>query len=168
MSFGQESFWTDEIVREFRKLWGEGHSTQEIARRLGTSKNSVVGKSFRLELNRRPSPIRPRNPEGKIPPRKQSFLPPLVSTPCPPERLPPAAHVQPPRPIQPPTPIISRRKMACCWPLGEPGTKTFRFCDQPSIAGKPYCSEHAKLADAKLKLADAKLRLRTIAEQQYG
>jgi len=49
--------WNDEIVRRLRWLWDEGHSTAEIGRRLGVSKNAVVGKVHRLDLPTRPSPI---------------------------------------------------------------------------------------------------------------
>lgn len=44
-----------------------------------------------------------------------------------------------------------RRGLTCCWPLGEPGTKEFRFCGGEPTAGKPYCTEHAALAYVKLR-----------------
>ena len=50
--------WTDDTIRELRQLWSEGHSTAEIGRRIGISKNAVVGKAHRLDLPTRPSPIR--------------------------------------------------------------------------------------------------------------
>ena len=43
------------------------------------------------------------------------------------------------------------RIVTCCWPLGEPGTRSFRFCDDASEPGKPYCSEHVKLAYVKVR-----------------
>ena len=42
--------WTDERVAQLTQLWDEGHSTSEIGRRLGITKNSVVGKARRLDL----------------------------------------------------------------------------------------------------------------------
>lgn len=45
-------------MRELRVLWAAGHSTAEIGRRLGVSKNAVVGKAHRMDLGGRPSPIR--------------------------------------------------------------------------------------------------------------
>jgi GcrA cell cycle regulator len=57
-----------------------------------------------------------------------------------------------PRVMMPSAPIQARRSApSCCWPIGEPGTKTFRFCDDASMAGKPYCDEHAKLAYVKIR-----------------
>jgi GcrA cell cycle regulator len=52
----------------------------------------------------------------------------------------PSAHIQGRRPAP-----------SCCWPIGEPGTKSFRFCDDLSISGKPYCDQHAKLAYVRVR-----------------
>ena len=51
--------WTPERIGELEKLWAEGLSTAEIGRRLGVSKNAVVGKAHRLRLPGRQSPIDP-------------------------------------------------------------------------------------------------------------
>jgi GcrA cell cycle regulator len=53
-----ESIWTAERVAELGKLWSEGLSTSEIGRRLGLTKNAVVGKAHRLALQSRPSPLK--------------------------------------------------------------------------------------------------------------
>ena len=53
--------WTDEMVEELKKLWDEGVTTGEIGRRLGISKNSIVGKVHRLGLSGRPSPIKKKS-----------------------------------------------------------------------------------------------------------
>lgn len=50
--------WTDELIARLRALWQEGLSTAEIGRRMGITKNAVVGKAHRLDLPARPSPIR--------------------------------------------------------------------------------------------------------------
>ena len=50
--------WTAEAIERLKALWAEGHSTAEIGRRMGISKNAVVGKAHRLNLPARPSPIR--------------------------------------------------------------------------------------------------------------
>jgi GcrA cell cycle regulator len=41
--------------------------------------------------------------------------------------------------------------ITCCWPIGEPGTSSFRFCDASSVPGKPYCEEHAELAYVRIR-----------------
>lgn len=71
--------WNAAAIDKLRKLWAEGHSTAEIARRMGGTKNAIVGKAHRIGLPGRPSPIRiepaPKRPERA--PRQT--LPPLRS-----------------------------------------------------------------------------------------
>jgi GcrA cell cycle regulator len=55
--------WTPERIAALIALWNEDHSTSEIGRRLGTTKNAVIGKVHRLGLpKRRPS----TKPEPKL------------------------------------------------------------------------------------------------------
>ncbi len=49
--------WTPERIAEVERLWNEGLTTSEIGRRIGVSKNAVVGKVHRLGLPSRESPI---------------------------------------------------------------------------------------------------------------
>ena len=166
--------WSEETIVRLRALWDEGHSTAEIGRRLGVSKNAVVGKAHRLDLPARPSPIR-RDGSGPSPrtrtPRRVAgpTLPPLSSTGGPAASVPrptvaaqprPAAAFAAPRPVAPPAPPAPRiqpvprpfaRTVACCWPIGEPGTRSFRFCDGDALIGKPYCAEHAQIAYVKVR-----------------
>ena len=150
--------WNDEAIARLRAMWAEGLTTAEIGRRLGVTKNSVVGKSHRLLLPPRPSPIR-RLPTGQAPrpqPRRTvgPTLPALHDT----IRTPPIAA---PAPAPAPAPrapalravpsLAGRRITTCCWPLGEPGTPSFRFCDDASQANKPYCTAHAALAYVKVR-----------------
>jgi GcrA cell cycle regulator len=221
--------WSDEVIGQLRALWAEGHSTAEIGRRLGVTKNAIVGKAHRLDLPARPSPIR-RDPDA-APERRAAVrrvdgptLPPLPSTvtegemgfpayaPAPtnpgpitpgtmnpggmstggmaPGAMPRAAAqalVQSaPASMPPRSPVIARpivapvaprpvvqalrpvaalpphrpvaavprpygRVVTCCWPIGEPGTPEFRFCDVPSEPGRPYCEDHVKVAYVKVR-----------------
>jgi GcrA cell cycle regulator len=155
--------WTDETIARLRELWAEGHSTAEIGRRMGISKNAVVGKAHRLNLQSRPSPI--RRDAGEAAPRPHTprrvtgpTLPPLATTPPPvpqPRPAPPAVSVRP-EPARPPVavrpvPVRSLRSQTCCWPVGEPGTRSFRFCDAEATPGKPYCTEHAAVAYVRVR-----------------
>ena len=67
--------WTPELVKQLRLEWDAGHSTAEIGRRLGISKNAVVGKASRLDLPARPSPIirDPDDPRRRRDPQRGSF-----------------------------------------------------------------------------------------------
>jgi GcrA cell cycle regulator len=53
-----ETPWTPALITELTQLWDEGLSTAAIARRLGLSKNAVVGKAHRLGLSRE-NPLHP-------------------------------------------------------------------------------------------------------------
>ena len=41
--------WNEETIEKLRALWAEGHSTAEIGRRMGVSKNAVVGQGASAE-----------------------------------------------------------------------------------------------------------------------
>ena len=139
--------WTAEAIDQLRAYWAEGHSTAEIGRRMGISKNAVVGKAHRLNLDARPSPIRREAAGGERPAAQPRRTTPPARESAPLRRLeqpaaPPAAVV---RPFQ----RTSAR--TCCWPLGEPGTPEFRFCSGDALTGKPYCQEHASVAYVKAR-----------------
>jgi GcrA cell cycle regulator len=150
--------WNEESIERLKVLWAEGHSTAEIGRRMGISKNAVVGKAHRLNLASRPSPIRrdgEKSPRKRLPRRISGPTLPALSaalaTPLPPEPLRIIERPQPSVLRAVPSPRIGGRVMPCCWPIGEPGTRSFRFCDVDAIAGKPYCDEHSSLAYVKIK-----------------
>ena len=161
--------WNEESIARLRELWAEGLSTAEIGRRMSVSKNAVVGKAHRLNLAARPSPIRrdgpgvaARPPAARrvtgptLPPLSAAPLaPPVLSSLAPirsaaPARTAPSPVASRPAPIRA-VPYTSTRLSTCCWPIGEPGTKSFRFCDSDATQGKPYCSEHASLAYVRVR-----------------
>ncbi|MGI4978680.1 MAG: GcrA family cell cycle regulator [Janthinobacterium lividum] len=196
--------WTDAVILSLRALWDEGLSTAEIGRRLGVTKNAVVGKAHRLVLPARPSPIRrgapvavaarratgPTLPSMELPePAERPANPGVVAvvvqadagakareavvTPSVVQAVPvqvvavaqpveaddedvvePAVRPAVVRAVPSLRPVASPRRLrvvACCWPIGEPGTRSFRFCDAESMAGKPYCDSHAQLAYVKVR-----------------
>lgn len=146
--------WSDEQIERLTQLWGDGHSTAEIGRRMGLSKNQIVGKANRLDLPSRLSPIKrdgePRAAQPRrvrhsamLPPLPSYTLPPIVAAPTLRDSPPLRAQVQ--RVTQAPAPKYGR-VIECCWPIGEPGTRDFRFCDAPSAPARPYCPEHVAIA----------------------
>ncbi len=210
--------WTDETILSLRALWDQGLSTAEIGRRLGVTKNAVVGKAHRLVLSARPSPIRRDRvviAAGQAIQAPRLAVVPVSSVAPDPDMLPMLAapevgvvvREEPPASLAPPdesawpawvrpspvpagpvaatalrlsetSPLASRveasprlvvepvsrpvalrsapgsrrsRVVACCWPIGEPGSRSFRFCDAQSMAGKPYCETHAQLAYVKVR-----------------
>ena len=149
--------WPTQIIDRLKGLWAEGLSTTEIGRRLGMTKNAVIGKAHRLQLPARPSPIRKQSagPQRAPKPKRVSgpTLAPLqvrAATPPPPAlavALLPAPGAAVPR--SPASPDPGRNHLPCCWPLGEAGRAEFRFCDAATVPGKPYCGEHCRQAYAR-------------------
>ena len=151
--------WNEETIARLRALWAEGLSTAEIGRRMGISKNAVVGKAHRLELPARPSPIRrdPATPRPIATGRRPTLPPLRAAMPIMPRREEPKPVLAPAPVAVAPKPVAVVRAFprvstkTCCWPIGEPGTKSFRFCDAEATPGKPYCQEHAALAYVKVR-----------------
>lgn len=149
--------WNDATIARLRMLWENGVTTADIGRRLGFSKNAVVGKAHRLELQKRPSPIKGRVTRGLALappsiPRPKITLPPLHSYVLPPVITAAQPRVVAPPPPPPPAPIIFRpRSQPCCWPIGHPKDKAFRFCFAPAPGSKPYCDEHSKIAYVRVR-----------------
>ena len=153
-----ESPWTDVAKARLRNLWHEGLSTAEIGRRLNVSKNSVIGQAHRLDLPKRPYPIKysagqkPRLSPPHLPARLSNMvcLPQTsaVHDTKPEAGVSPATTIldKPSGMVTPSARIPSYRITECCWPIGDPGTSNFRFCDAPALPGKPYCAAHARLA----------------------
>jgi len=154
--------WTEEMIAHLRALWDEGLSTAEIGRRMNLSKNAIVGKAHRLGLPPRPSPIRVQGSGSRPGERRQirkdgPSLPPLrsVADATAPSRPPTPALAPAPAPAMPVAPVFVRRvsRDPCCWPIGEPGTRSYRTCDAPANPGKPYCAEHAEAAYVPVRSA---------------
>jgi GcrA cell cycle regulator len=121
--------WNDEKIAKLKKLWQEGLTTGEIGKRLGVSKNAVVGKAHRLGLKGRPSPI--KRPEAAN-----------VAAPAP-----AAGPVAAPKKDQ--AKIFTLTDLThntCRWPIGDPKHEDFHFCGKPIYPGKPYCLEHCAQA----------------------
>lgn len=55
-------------------------------------------------------------------------------------------------------PVVVRRAEAalCCWPIGEPRTREFRYCDAAGVVpGSAYCAEHLALSRDSKRVGDA-------------
>ena len=167
--------WTVEMIEELKKLWAQGITTGEIGKKLGVSKNSIVGKVHRLGLSGRPSPIKkkddgkenetkptsaPKNKTEKTTakpaPKEKTTVPP-VETPQSEERAPnPTSQVSQARPAPAPThfkegkaSLTDLDNHTCRWPIGDPKDENFHFCGRKVKIGQTYCEEHASLAYVK-------------------
>lgn len=73
--------WTDEDIKTLREMRAKGALTAEIVAALpGRSRSSILGKVFRLDIEKRPSPI---CREPKLPAKTKAANP----NPSPPRRL---------------------------------------------------------------------------------
>jgi len=172
--------WSDDKVQAFRELWPHFElSASEIGRRLGMSKNSIVGKAHILGLEPRPSPLhagsgayaRAREAASR---RARliaagATLPPLPSLSAPAAEKPrrkshrhkrhPSGveshrlgnHVVPRDTLPPLAPAPAAAPVAprpsrhdCAWPLND--GKPWRFCEAPSVQGRPFCAAHCQRA----------------------
>lgn len=135
--------WTTAAVETLKALWADDSlSASLIARRLGVSRNAVLGKIHRLGLsNRRTGPKAPRAPR-----------PPRVPRPRRPPRT--AAPATGTAPATPPLVEIGPGMVArledmpahgCHWPIGDPMADDFRFCGRRAAIA-PYCDAHRAVA----------------------
>ncbi len=100
--------WTDERIERLKELWTKGMTASQIAEELGgVSRNAVIGKAHRLDLQSRPSPVKgsdsepakaaePRKPAATLPPKPRPA--PVVAAPPPPR---PSGPVNPSLPLPP-------------------------------------------------------------------
>jgi GcrA cell cycle regulator len=130
------------------------------------TKNAMCGRAKRLglpprtlreALERKPQPKRPNSRRRKPAPDYRAQVRVLVKAVAEsepwqdenPESVPSEQEIEqcsppPPERLPPPPPLLSRH--SCMWPIGEPGEKDFRFCEEPAAFGKPYCPDHSKTA----------------------
>lgn len=141
--------WTDERVSLLKRLWGEGHTAAEIATQLGgVTRNAVIGKAHRLKLSNRASPIQQnRKPANKNVERKPAVEkvkkePKIVEKKEEAKVLKETSSVPSGKLYD----LMDLEPRMCRWPCGDPKEEGFGFCGAKTIAGIPYCAEHAKLA----------------------
>src|SRR5829696_450698 len=124
-----EPVWSPERIERLKVLWLEGLSFADIADRLGSTRNAVIGKAHRLGLCRpkdrtrvsiaRPAPVQPVTPMPR-----------------------PAAL---PQRRGKPVKLIELQHWMCRFGLGDPRSPDFRFCGEPTVDDKSsWCSFCAK------------------------
>lgn len=135
--------WNQQKVEDLKKLWNDGVATSRIGEQLGFTKNAVIGKAFRLGLERR------QNSRKKIS-QPASFS----STTLYRETSSSSSSISAKK-----EPIRRREKFSfkksivgtgnfrsCQWPIGDPLEEGFHYCGGQNIPTKPYCIEHFKKA----------------------
>lgn len=124
--------WTQEMDDYLRANVGK-LMFKEIADVIGRSKNSIVGRAHRLGLSAgRAKCTREERCQKEV------------------ERVRRYRATQRETRVRPsPEPVEINQNKTCCWPIGEPGTKAYRTCENHPVVGKPYCPEHCRIAYPK-------------------
>ena len=134
--------WTTEKEEKLKKLWKENYSGSQIARILGdgATRNSVLGKAFRLKLQSRTIRKTPRSnteknnsPEIKTQKlgRKAKFKALLLDKNFEQEN---------------PKKLEELTNETCRWPIGHPYEEKFYFCGRKPMEKFPYCKLHVLYA----------------------
>lgn len=131
------SWATPSALKLGRELWDQGVSTLEIAARLHTTKNAIVGKAHRLHWPSRPSPIKRERTSKQKPIRNEArTLPDMFAL----LSIPRAPRVA--RPVRTYSPTKE-----CQYLFGE--RHAWRFCGEKTKLGSSYCAEHHKLCHVR-------------------
>ena len=129
--------WTKERMALLKKMWTQGKSAAEIAKKLGQgmTRNAVIGKAHRMGL----SSGRPASA-------------PKVAAPAPVKKGAEKFEAAPlPAPGKKPLSkkeaggisLLEVSDRVCRWPVGDPREDDLYFCGRPSRGGMPYCHDHA-------------------------
>jgi GcrA cell cycle regulator len=131
--------WTEERVEKLKELWTKGLSASQIASSLGgTTRNAVIGKVHRLNLQQRavskkstPKINAGNNTITEVKTqklgRKARFKALLLDK-----------NFEPENPIT----LEELNNETCRWPIGHPYEKKFYFCGRKPIEKFPYCKLH--------------------------
>jgi len=143
--------WNEERVERLERFWAEGLSATTIANLLGqTTRNAVIGKVHRMGLAERAmTPQRAKIGRRRIKPK--ALVRPAVPLMCPPKDLLEADlfTVAAEELVIPPKERKTLQMLGdkdCRWPIGDPQSPDFHFCNRQKVAGLSYCEFHARRA----------------------
>ena len=134
--------WTEEKVQKLKELWSKGHTASKIAGQLGdTTRNAVIGKAHRLELEAR-APSKqssiPKSRDGKQ--LKRSSAPTSRKAKFQSILLDKSFESENPKSLEELT------DTTCKWPIGHPNEVKFYFCGRKPEGEFPYCKLHVLYA----------------------
>ena len=133
--------WTPDQVIKLKELYGKGNTAGQIAAIIGKTRNSIIGKGFRLKLSAK-SITKNNNfkqtsqnlenasqPERKT--RRNKFKSLLLDKNFESEN---------------PKPLEELHDEICRWPIGNPDEPHFYFCGRKSMKDFSYCKLHVLYA----------------------
>ena len=135
--------WTDEKVEKLKELWTKGHTASQIAQILGdTTRNAVIGKAHRLDLEARAPSKQSSAPKSKD--NRQI----IRRTAAPTSRKAKFQSILLDKNFEPENPksLEDLTETTCKWPIGHPNEEKFYFCGRKPEGEFPYCKLHVLYA----------------------
>ena len=135
--------WTVEKVKKLKELWTKGHTASEIAGMFGdTTRNAVIGKAHRLDLEERAPSKNKSSSEKKNTVKSQPKLRSSVSRKSKFKSILLDKNFEP----ENPTSLENLTNQTCKWPTGHPNEKNFYFCGRKPVDTFSYCKLHVLYA----------------------
>ena len=135
--------WTNEKVEKLKELWSKGHTASQIAEKRGdTTRNAVIGKAHRLNLEAR-APSKQSN-LSKSRDNKQI----VKRSPAPMSRKAKFQSILLDKNFEAENPksLEELSEETCKWPIGHPNEEKFYFCGRKPEGEFPYCKLHVLYA----------------------
>jgi GcrA cell cycle regulator len=125
--------WDETRIATLTQMWSAGYSAGQIAKQMGDlSRSAVIGKIWRMGLERRREASRYKPVQVKLPkPRPE----PLKFAPQPLPRF------TEPTVTPPLKSLLDLEPGDCRYPIGDPRESGFGFCAKPRLSGSVYCAE---------------------------
>ena len=136
--------WFQEKEEKLRELWKKGHSASQIASMLGdTTRNAVIGKAHRLNLEARMTSKKKQVTAGK---QKNSSLKEYKTQKLGRKARFKALLLDKNFEGENPVKLEELTDKTCRWPIGHPHEENFYFCGRQSMEKLPYCKLHVLYA----------------------